>query len=112
MDALTVTAARYKVGTNKGRPRIWIDGKRLANAGFTGGTGYLCYVERGRIVLSLWPIDRLETMIGSRTRKVTGRPDGKPIIDMLGRDVETAFPGVATVFVMFEPGLIDIVAAP
>lgn len=94
--------AVYKIGCNKGRPRIWIDGKRLADAGFVGGTIYRCGVLPGVIQLSLNP------MPDEHTRKVTGRPDGKPIIDMLGRDVAAAFPGASHVAVTFSAGQIII----
>ena len=95
----------YKVGVNKGRPRIWIDGRVLADAGFVGGVVYSCYVEPGRITLVL------EAPVLQRGRRVTGRPGGKPIIDLLGRDVESAFPNVWRVTATFEPGRIVIRAA-
>jgi hypothetical protein len=37
----------YKVGLSKGRPRIWIDGKKLAEAGFVGGSTYYYEVWAG-----------------------------------------------------------------
>ena len=43
----------HKIGTNKGRPRIWLDGPRLAEAGFVGGTVYLCNVVKGGIFIAV-----------------------------------------------------------
>jgi hypothetical protein len=99
--------ATYKIGTNKGKRRIWIDGKRLANAGFIGGTSYYAYVAPGVIVLSLSAIKSRDDTL-ARMRKVTGRPDGKPIIDMLGGDVALAFPEGDSVYVEFKHGRIEI----
>lgn len=95
--------AEFKIGKNKDRPRIWLDGKRLTEAGFVGGTAYYTNVWLGNIVCALEapPLFR-------RVRKVTGRLSGKPIIDMLGSDVEEAFPGAERVKVTFEPGKITI----
>ena len=101
---MSLPVSVFKIGTNKGRPRIWIDGARLAAAGFTPGTHYKCDAQPGAIVLTL------DLDCDGRTRKVSGRPDGKPIVDMLGSDVETAFPGVSYVLVQFRPGRITILA--
>ena len=116
-DSVTAT---YKVGTNKGRPRIWIDGRRLADAVFAGGIEYWCTVQcedadfrgsafSGRIecaITTVLPV--LEGRYSHRKRRVTGRPGGKPIIDLLGRDVEAAFPGASRVRATFSPGKIVI----
>lgn len=105
---------RYKIGVNKGRRRIWLDGQKLADAGFTGGTIYDCIVTHGEITCVIpEPGDRLPTIPPPegtvvRQRKVTGRPDGKPIIDLLGRDVDLAFPEGDHIKVKFEPGRITI----
>lgn len=91
--------ATIKIGLNKGKRRIWLEGKRLLNAGFTGGTTYKCVVTPGAIRLS----------IPGEDRRVTGRPEnGKPIIDIIGRDVETAFPVGSHVLVRFRPDHISI----
>ncbi len=111
--------AEHKIGKNKGRPRIWLDGKRLTAAGFTGGTVYhsVVYAEDNRILCTTatgFPnvcpcqVRIIREADRHRLRKVTGRPDGKPIIDILGADVETAFPGAERVKVTFTPGRIVI----
>ncbi len=117
-EALGKVVATYKIGTNKGRPRIWIDGKRLAAAGFVGGTMYWCAVRKdlsprppGLIVCSLTsllPQPLNSVFFRVIERKVTGRSDGKPIIDLLGADVEAAFPGGKRVKATFSPGKILI----
>lgn len=97
-----MTTATIKIGMNKGKRRIWLDGKRLLEAGFVGGSVYRCEVMPGRINMAL------NTERPGRLRKVTGRPDGKPIIDILGRDVELAFPTGSHVLVSFHAGVIRV----
>ena len=93
----------YKIGISKGKRRVWIDGAPLAGAGFTGGASYHCHAAPGVITLALAPID------GGAVRTVTGRPDGKPIIDIVGRTVDTAItPDTARVRVTFTSGTIII----
>lgn len=92
----------YKVGLSKGKRRVWIDGTPLAGAGFIGGASYHCTAAAGVITLSLAP------MGGAAVRKVTGRPDGKPIVDIVGRTVDAALPGAARVRVTFSTGTIII----
>lgn len=89
-----VTTASYKIGRNKGRPRIWLDGKRLVEAEFTGGVQYTCIVRRGSLRcyrMGVSVVDFDDTVLSTQSRKVTGRPNGKPIIDLLGETVEQAF---------------------
>ena len=90
--------ATINIGLNKGKRRILLEGRRLLAAGFVGGLRYACVVKPGSIVMSLPGDDR----------KITGRPDGKPIIDIIGRDIETAFPTGKQVFVTFRPNHISI----
>jgi len=94
--------ATYKVGTNRGRRRVWIDGPRLTRAGFVPGTRYWAPVSLGLMTLSLTEME------GSRQRKVSGRPSGKPIIDISGGDVDIAFPTCAAVQAVFKHGVIEI----
>jgi DNA (cytosine-5)-methyltransferase 1 len=86
-----------KIGTNRGRKRIWLDGKKLAHAGFTGGTRY-SFAElpedyQGLILIKMDGGDR----------KVTGRPDGKPIIDIVGKVVAEQFGDATHISVTYDP---------
>ena len=94
--------ATYKVGLNRGRRRIWIDGPRLTRAGFTPGMRYWSPVTLGQMILTL------AEGLGGTPRRVTGRHDGKPIVDISGADVHTAFPDCAAVDVEFGQGRITI----
>tara|TARA_R110000824_G_scaffold84978_1_gene211501 strand:- start:739 stop:1056 length:318 start_codon:yes stop_codon:yes gene_type:complete len=80
---MTIISSTHKIQLNRGKRRIWIDGKRLAHARFIGGTHYDLEASEDIIVLTLNDQDG--------ARKVTGRPDGKPIIDIIGKVVSDAF---------------------
>lgn len=114
MTPRTPTTFRFKVGLNRGRRRIWLDGPRLLAAGFSGGSTYTLSSRPGRMVLTLdEPGDRLpisEPPKGTRisARRVTGRPDGKPIVDISGADVDHAFPDATHIAVTFGDGEVTI----
>lgn len=98
-----IERATYKIGVNRGRRRIWLDGPRLTRAGFTPGVHYWSMASPGRMTLVLNEVE------GYTARKVSGRSDGKPIIDISGKDVHVAFPICAAIDVEFQLGLISIV---
>jgi hypothetical protein len=101
----------HKIGLNRGKRRIWIDGKALTDAGFTGGTKYVLSHRRfhnwHNNVLVLFALkddgEGRYLSMNQQFRKVTGRPDGKPIIDIVGAIVADTFPpGVTHVDVTYE----------
>ena len=65
---------QYTVRANKGRARIWIEGARLAGAGFTHHATYNVMATGNIIGLVLAPDGK---------RKVSGAP-ARPIIDLCG----------------------------
>lgn len=99
----------HKIGSNRGKPRLWLDGPRLVAAGFIGGSSYACRAHGGRIIMQLVRAGE-DAPEGWHMRRVTGRPDGKPIIDLAGAIVGDTFPGVALVRVTFTRGTITVEA--
>lgn len=100
----TLSAFRTVIGANKGVPRsrIWIEGRRLVEAGFTPGTRY----DRSHATPSGTGLYLFATPDGRY--KVSGKGD-KPIIDITGALVARLFPAPQThVVVTFKPGSIDI----
>ncbi|MGN6556206.1 MAG: hypothetical protein ACTHLW_21050 [Verrucomicrobiota bacterium] len=87
------------LGTNHGKPksRIWIEGKRLVEAGFTVGTRYNRELFENAIRLGIHPEGKF---------KVSGK-GYKPIIDITGSAVTDRFTGTH-VNVRFEPSCITI----
>ena len=69
----------YQIRANRGRPRVWIEGKRLVLAGFNRGCLFNVVVgDRG---LTLTKVFRLWDVEGSR--KVSGKGE-RPLIDLVG----------------------------
>lgn len=97
------------IGNNHGKKtsRIWIEGKRLVEAGFTVGARYLRTVGPDWITLQLRGPDE------DWSHKVSGKGD-KPIIDTSGKVVRDVFPDTGddtakqVVEVTYEPGVIII----
>ena len=65
----------YTVRANKGRARIWIEGARLAGAGFTHHAAYGVHSFPDMVAL---------TLASDGKRKVSGAP-ARPIIDLCGK---------------------------
>lgn len=75
----------YITRANRGKPRIWIQGKRLAAAGFTPGRQYLVNRWPDNMVLTLIPADRDPCKSPNfEVRKVSGK-GSTPIIDLSGK---------------------------
>ncbi len=90
-----------KIGPAHGVPhrKIWIEGKRLTEAGFHVATRYRREESNGTLTL---------TADENGPLKVSGKSD-KPIIDTSGSIVPRVFPDPAThVAVSFAPGVITI----
>ena len=68
----------YKIGANRGRPRIWLEGKRLTAVGIGRGDRFRTHKVDGGVNIAIDPDGR---------RKVSGKGD-RPIIDIVGSDVK------------------------
>jgi len=67
-----------KIGQNRGRARVWLEGKFLTAAGWTRGTRYDVCTTAGQIVLSRSP---------NGARKVCGKTGKHPIIDVCNQQL-------------------------
>ena len=83
----------YKLGDHRRIPRsrVWLEGKRLAKHGFTAGRKYKRTITDNTIVL---------TADDGGTLAVSGY-DHRPIIDMSGEAIASAFSGHAKVNATF-----------
>ena len=93
----------YTVRANRQRPRIWIEGARLSNAGFTHHTPYTLDFADDFIILK-----RCAERCAEGARKVSGTPT-RPIIDLTGKSCgpfETGDP----VTIIYNEGVIMIFA--
>ena len=68
----------YKIGSNRGRPRIWLEGKRLTASGIGRGDRFITHKVEDGVNIEINPDGR---------RKVSGKGD-RPIIDIVGADVK------------------------
>jgi hypothetical protein len=105
---------RTKLGPAKQveRSRIWIEGKRLVDAGFTVGQYFVQELthKKGAPVLTLTLLTE-DDVLAIDPCKVSGKGD-KPIIDITGQRVRNVFGAIAThVDVTYAPGKITIRAA-
>lgn len=93
--------AVQKVGENKGKPRIWLEGKYLASLGFAADTRLSVSFQSGKIVI--------EACEGG-DRKVSSRRS-RPIIDLNTNDIVAAIGQCEKVEVTTEAGRIVITQA-
>ena len=101
-----------KLGTTRAgdRSRIWIEGHRLADAGFIVGKKFkrTWVPETQTLMLSL--IESVSNLARSEYGTVSGKGD-HPIIDIVGAKVMETFPTSTHVHVAYYKQLIVIEAA-
>jgi len=79
---MTVLLQTYTIRANRGRPRIWLEGKRLVEAGYERGVRFDVVplpLRDGGMVLA-------QNEDGTGKRKVSGKGD-RPIIDIVGAEI-------------------------
>ncbi len=72
----------YTIRENRGRPRIWLEGNRLVEAGFNRGVRFDLVplpLRDGGMVLA-------QNEDGTGKRKVSGKGD-RPIVDIVGSEI-------------------------
>lgn len=72
------TATR-KIGRNRGKPRLWIEGKVLVEAGLTHGTAWELVPVNGGLLIQ---------RSAAGKRKIAGKPD-RPVVDIVGASLGT-----------------------
>lgn len=96
MQHLNVVTITRKIGQNRGKPRLWIEGAHLTAAGFKPGDLFALDINGLTISIALDGNRNLPT------RKVSGKGD-KPIIDISGRSLH-AIGTAASVTLTYLPG--------
>lgn len=89
---MKLTKYTRKIGSNKGKPRLWLEGIIVHEIGLSHGEKFSVSASRGEF--------RIERDF-SGSRKVAGTPD-RPIIDTLGKLIESAGFEVGDIVAMFE----------
>lgn len=90
-----------KIGTNRGKPRVWLQGNVLAVAGFTRGDHFSISIKAGQLLIS-------KQVDGKR--KVSGK-EQVPIIDLASEELLTIGPmGTQLSIVNPQSGLLRLKA--
>jgi len=90
----------HKLGEHKGGRRVWLEGKRLVDAGFKDGVRYQVAAQGDALVLSLSP---------AGTHKVSRGGVERPIVDLITRALGSP---VERVQVAFYPRRITLTLHP
>jgi len=93
---MTTTTITRKIGQNRGKPRLWIEGAALENAGFPHGTEWTLVVDGDTLLIVKG------TVAGIRTRKIAGKP-GRPVVDIVGKALGPVA-GCDSVTLTIKPG--------
>lgn len=102
--------ANLKLGIHRGAPRLWIEGKKLADAGFLTGDRYVILDAQGILYPNLkYQLEILKRPRGDR-KIAGGERNGKPrpIIDAHSKEWADRFPS-GRVVVEFEHSRIRVI---
>ena len=100
------STVQRKIGMNKGKPRLWIEGKALMLAGLDHGTRWDLVPGEGVLHITAHPEGK---------RKVAGSPD-RPVIDISAasldclRDTSGNMPATVTISFMEGGRIMEVVA--
>lgn len=94
--------SEVKVGTSRGAPRVWMEGMKLARAGFVPGTKYAIEVAGVRVVMRI-------AEGGERAVSVKRRGDAEmPVIDLNSAKALGVFDGLERVRVIVRANEITL----
>ena len=91
-------SAHLRLGAHKGGRRLWLEGKRLTDVGFSAGVRYQASVSQDTLTLRLTP---------SGDHKVSHK-SGRPVVDLITRGLGD----VERVEVSFTPGAVYVSVHP
>jgi len=106
MQTLLTYAVR-KLGTHRGSPRLWLEGREPSKGGFRPGVRFNVQVDRERSLLVL-AVAKDGLRIVSTKRKQHAAAEGIPVIDINSRQLLEVFANLSAVRVVVEPGRISI----
>ncbi|ABM97115.1 DNA cytosine methyltransferase [Methylibium petroleiphilum] len=103
MTSLHTYAVR-KIGSHRGSPRLWLEGREPTKGGFLPGTRFNTRVDTGRALLVLEAVE-------DGVRIVSGKQRGDrqiPVIDINSKELLDIFTGIEAVRVIVQEGVISI----
>ena len=104
-----IATANLKLSLNKGTARLWLEGAKLAAAGFIRGDNYkLDFFRRKDGTFGV--LINLEAAFGERDGKVAGRERNGKALPIIDRHVSqwTALIGTHRLAVQYFPGMVVI----
>ncbi|AXK43973.1 DNA cytosine methyltransferase [Erythrobacter aureus] len=101
MQALSIT----RLGTNKrGSPRIWLEGRRLASAGFKPASRYEISIDPKARALTLRVTANGERLVSRKVR----RDEELPVIDIANSKMLELFDGLESLKIRFADGAVTL----
>ncbi|MBG6083030.1 DNA cytosine methyltransferase [Rubrivivax gelatinosus] len=98
------TYAVRKIGSHRGSPRLWLEGREPAKGGFLPGTRFNIRTDSERALLVLEAVED-----GVRIVSGKQRGDGQiPVIDINSKDLLAMFESIEAVRVVVQSGRISI----
>lgn len=88
-----------KMGSNKGNPRIWIEGQILVDHGFKRGDRFNALIRPGSLIIEA---------VDYGDRKVSGKGE-RPIIDIATKELLTVAPIGTTLWLSARQGRLELV---
>lgn len=98
------TIINTKLGENRGRKRVYIEGEKLAREGYTAGTKFNLELKDSKILLRANDEGRYTVSKRTRNGVIT------PILDLTSKEIAEAFEGVTMLRVAVSRGKIVISA--
>lgn len=98
------TIVNVKLGENRGKKRIWLEGQKLVREGFEPGMKLDLEAQDSKIVLRVAPTGRYTISKRERYGRV------QPIIDVMAHELATLFDGVEMLRVLIRNGMIVVTA--
>lgn len=95
-----------KIGSNRGKPRLWIEGKALVDAGLPHGSQWVLVPHLTGFDIAKVDQTGESKIDGRRVRKIAGTPQ-RPIIDIAGNTLaplDSIWGMPETVALHYEPG--------
>jgi hypothetical protein len=94
------------IGRNKGKPRLWIEGAALEQAGLPHGSAWVLVSHLTGLDIARVDAEPGSTLDGRRVRKIAGTAS-RPVIDIAGASLaplESVHGMAERVSLSFEPG--------
>lgn len=89
-----MTTSKHRLGTTRAgeRSRVWLEGKRLKDAGFTQGTLFSKDWSKGKLIIERITQTTFDKLSPINRGTVSGNAD-RPVIDITGERVQVTFSG-------------------